>query len=171
MIIVDIFAEQLYSLKYEDESFDEYTRLMLDMWKDPLYLREFAKSNGVKDPSKFAKECLKDRERMEDFICDIIESDDKNLSHLFQPLHDQELGFVELSLQKGKQNRLRLYALKIENSLFLITGGAIKMSQAMQDHPDTRIQKEKLEYARDYLRDHGVFDSESFYEFKSGSYD
>jgi hypothetical protein len=42
---------------------------------------------------------------------------------------------------------LRLYALKIDKDCFVITGGAIKVSQKMQEN--------------------GVFDSESFFELLS----
>jgi hypothetical protein len=35
-------------------------------------------------------------------------------------------------------------------SVYLITGGAIKMSQKMESHPDTAIELVKLANARNY---------------------
>lgn len=49
------------------------------------------------------------------------------LDAYFEPLQETERKSV-LSLQKGKirQNRLRLYALKIDMDCYVITGGAVK---------------------------------------------
>ena len=46
----------------------------------------------------------------------------------------------------------------------MITGGAIKMSQTMQEHPFTSIELTKLNEARAFLQSNGVFDDDSFYE-------
>ncbi|NLA24310.1 MAG: hypothetical protein GX879_05015, partial [Bacteroidales bacterium] len=62
------------------------------------------------------------------------------------------------------ENQLRYYAIKIDDNCFLITGGAIKMSQKMQEHPDTNNELKKLNKAKEYFKEIGVFDAESFYE-------
>jgi len=49
-------------------------------------------------------------------------------------------------------------------SVYLITGGAIKMSQKMESHPDTAIELVKLANARNYLMQEDVIDDLSFYE-------
>lgn len=71
-----------------------------------------------------------------------------------------------MAFHKGKikKNRLRFYAIKLDANCFVITGGAIKMSQKMQDHPDTNNELIKLKKARAYLNINGVFDEDSFYE-------
>jgi hypothetical protein len=46
----------------------------------------------------------------------------------------------------------------------VITGGAIKMSQTMQGHPDTDNELIKLKEARAYLKQNDVFDEDSFFE-------
>lgn len=60
-----------------------------------------------------------------------------------------------------------LYAIKIARDTYLITGGAIKLPlhHLMEDREHTTIEKQKLENGREYLRSHGVYDSDSFYEF------
>ena len=72
-------------------------------------------------------------------------------------------------MQKGKieeyKNTLRIYAIKIDENCFLITGGAIKMSQKMQDHPDSNNELSKINKAKEYLKDNDVVDEDSFYEF------
>lgn len=74
---------------------------------------------------------------------------------------------IYLSMQKGKisRNQLRLYALKIDENCFVITGGAIKMTQKMSEHEETSNELDKLIKARNHLNANGVFDNESFYEF------
>ena len=52
----------------------------------------------------------------------------------------------------------------LDENCFVITGGAIKMSQKMQDHPDTNNELEKLMEARRYLKSNDVFDDDSFFE-------
>ena len=71
-----------------------------------------------------------------------------------------------MAFQKGKlkENILRYYAIKLDENCFVITGGAIKMSQTMQEHPDTTNELKKLEKARAYLKQNGVFDEDSFFE-------
>ncbi|MDX2279964.1 MAG: hypothetical protein NW218_10275 [Saprospiraceae bacterium] len=87
----------------------------------------------------------------------------------FSALNPAESKNPDLPLQKGKIRKdwLRLYAVKIDHDCFVITGGAIKMSQAMQDHPDTNKELGKMRAARIFLRQNGVFDDDSFFEFLS----
>jgi hypothetical protein len=71
-----------------------------------------------------------------------------------------------LSLQKGKlkKNGLRYYAIKIDENCFIITGGAIKMTQTMQEHPDSVNELLKLEKGKSFLIKNGIIDDASFYE-------
>lgn len=168
MKIVDIFAEKLYSFVYSDNTQNEYDRL-LDLWTDVSYLRTYAKKNGIANTNKFVFDRLQDAENIRDLLEEIT-TNNQPLEYYFRPLYDTETGFKILSLQKGKtssQDGLRIYAIKIDNDCFVITGGAIKMSQAMKDHPDTDNELNKLKKAQDYLKENGVIDIDSFQEFKT----
>lgn len=72
-----------------------------------------------------------------------------------------------MSLQKGRRHCLRLYAIKIDDDTFIITGGAIKLplQHLMEDREHTLMELAKLKKAKYYLKENGVFDDESFYEF------
>jgi hypothetical protein len=59
-----------------------------------------------------------------------------------------------------------MYAIKIDDDCFLVTGGAIKMSLYMKDHRDTKEELRKLEKAKAFLKDNAVMDADSFCEFK-----
>lgn len=158
-----IFAEQLYAFRYEGEEDHEFNRLM-ELWTDVSYLRECAIKNKVTDIDVFVNQILKDAEEIDDFINELAKNNEP-YTFYFQPLQDSEFGKI-LARQKGKKrkNNLRIYAIKIDDNCFVITGGAIKMSQKMQDHPDTAEELKKLNWAKDYLSDNGVFDSDSFFE-------
>ena len=171
MIIDTIFAGYLYACHYDNETDNELDRL-LDQWTNVRYLKLFAQKNKIHDTETFIKARLTDAENMEDAIAEIAQNN-KKLKFFFQPLYNEETGLTTLSLQKAKQknNRLRLYAIRIDDNLFLITGGAIKMSQEMKDHPLTAKERLKLFHARDWLKDNGIFDNDTFFEFKNKAND
>lgn len=70
-------------------------------------------------------------------------------------------------MQKGRQNCLRLYAIKIDEETFVITGGAIKLPlhHLMEDRDHTIKELQKIKKAQDYLRANQIFDEDSFFEF------
>jgi hypothetical protein len=47
----------------------------------------------------------------------------------------------------------------------LITGGAIKMTQTMQEHPDTSNELKKLNKVRDFLIEKNITFEDAFYDF------
>jgi hypothetical protein len=164
MKIVPIFEDRLYAFSYDGEVYNEYDRLM-DQWTNADYLKRYAERNHVNDVRGFVARSLDEAEEMEDTIIELTESG-KPLDRFFRPLHDFETGDRVLALRKGKMNRnhLRLYAVKVDADLFVITGGAIKMSQRMKDHPDTLLEWQKLNKAKDYLKENGIVDEDSFFE-------
>jgi hypothetical protein len=162
MKIVTIFADQLYAFHYMGEAENEYDRLM-EQWTDVSYLRAYAKQNKIADVTNFAHEIRQDAEYIDDLIESIARQNHK-LESFFKPLYNLEMGVKFLSLQKGRRYKLRIYAIKIDENLFVITGGAIKITLLMDDHPDTQLEKVKLNQAKDYFKKQQVFDKDSFYE-------
>lgn len=170
MEILRIFEGKLYAFRYDDEDYKfdddtEYDRL-IDLWTDVEKLKTFADTYSIPDVDTFVETVLDNANEIQDFLDD-IEDNNEPLETYFQPLFDSERGFKILSLQKGKlkRNILRLYAIKIDDSCFVITGGAIKLAQTMQDHPDTQKELPKLERAKAFLNSEDIFDIDSFYEF------
>lgn len=60
-----------------------------------------------------------------------------------------------------------MYAIKIDDDTFVITGGAIKLPlhHLMNDREHTRVELQKLDSAKSYLDENDVFDEDSFFEF------
>jgi len=171
MKIVNIFAYKLFAFHYEGEGDNEYDRL-LDLWSDTEYVREFLIANKHDIPRnrtirQYIDYIREDSILIDEQLIEITESEEENLSHFFQPLHNAEYQVKILSLQKGRQSCLRIYAIKIDVERFVITGGAIKLPlhHLMKDREHTRLELQKIKSAQDYLRVQGVFDEDSFFEF------
>lgn len=163
MKIVRIFADQLFAFQYEGEVDNEYDRLM-ELWTDISFLRAYAKANNIINVKKFVNTILQDAEDIQDFL-ENINQNKEPYGFYFEPLQNSERNKI-LAFQKGKikENILRYYAIKLDDNCFVITGGAIKMSQTMQEHPATDNELKKLEKARAFLKENGVFDEDSFFE-------
>lgn len=163
MKIVSILAYQLFAFHYDNEDDHEYNRLM-ELWTDVSFLKSYAIKNNIDDDETFINEILQDTEQIQDFL-ENLNQKNQPYEFYFEPLQISESSRF-LAFQKGKikKNRLRFYAIKLDANCFVITGDAIKMSQKMQEHPDTNNELIKLEKARAFLNKNGVFDEDSFYE-------
>ena len=172
MKIVNIFANKLFSFHYDDQEDNEYDRLM-DLWNDTEYVRSFLKENERDIPygntkiSDLIKWIREDAISIDDQLVTFVKSDGKELRTFFKPLVNSEYQFKVLSLQKGRRHYLRLYAIKVDEGTFVITGGAIKLHHLMEDRLHTQLELSKLKCAQDYLKKHGVFDCDSFFEYLS----
>ena len=60
---------------------------------------------------------------------------------------------------------LRVYAIRLEPNVYIVTGGAIKLTRTMQERAHTIIELEKLNSCKEFLKANGVFDKDSFVEF------
>jgi len=65
---------------------------------------------------------------------------------------------------KAKANWLRIYALRIDRNTYIITGGAIKLTQKMQERDHTDIELKKIEKCRNYLLELGIVDKDGVIE-------
>jgi len=57
---------------------------------------------------------------------------------------------------------LRIYAIKVGDSAYIITGGAIKLTATMQEREHTLAELQKMELVRNHLISEGVVDAEGF---------
>ncbi len=168
MKIVSIFVHKLFAVHYEGETANEFDRL-LDLWHDTSFLYQFLKENesdlrlGV-SVKQMAKSLIQDAESIEDTLIDIADHPNKTLDEFFHPLSTHEHQVRVLSLRKGKAHVLRLYAIRLDTNCYLVTGGSIKLTQYMKDRPHTQKEWEKLNQVKDYLKQNGVFDEDSFFE-------
>lgn len=169
MKIVNIFAHKLFSFQFEGESYSEL-RKILTRWNDISYIYSFLKSHESDLPKtetilSFAKKIIKDAKTIDETLEQICESENDKLSQFFKPLHNEEYVLKLLSKQKGRENYLRIYAIRISNDCYVVTGGAIKLTRRMQERKHTIEQLSQLDACRDYLKGNHIVDEESFFEF------
>lgn len=170
MKIIDTFAvveDSLYSLQYEHETLHEFAKCF-ELWNDPMYLREFFEEHLNDLNHKFWNDITieeaiiktrKDARQLENELLEIAETGKterlETLSTLFEPLSEGIIEDFEKDKAKGLQRHswLRIYAIRIEANLFIICGGAIKLTRTMNERKHLLKELEKLEFTQDYLTD------------------
>ena len=53
----------------------------------------------------------------------------------------------------------------LSEGIYIITGGAIKLTEKMQDRPHTMVELEKIEKVRRFLIAEGIVDNEGFIDY------
>ena len=101
-------------------------------------------------------------------------SPETDLSKIFRPLDNNQASDVMLQKEKTRLKRkyghsswLRLYAIKLIQGNYIITGGAIKLTATMQEREHTRQELVKIDKVRRYLLEEGIIDDEGFIEYIS----
>lgn len=99
-------------------------------------------------------------------------AEDDNLDTLFRPLDNNET--AESLLQKDKarlkkrplhSSWLRVYAIRLTTGAYIITGGAIKLTQKMEEREHTKNELAKIENVRNFLLNEHIIDDDSFIEY------
>lgn len=147
-------------------------------WNDTGYLLDFFRKNfdDLVSYFKITKledaiyDTMEDSDALECLILDI--EPEANLDELFRPLENSRTSEMMLSKEKARlKNRprhaswLRIYAIKLNPGIYVITGGAIKLTRNMQEREHTLKELEKMEKIRQYLVANKVVDDDSFIDF------
>jgi hypothetical protein len=169
MKIVHIFAGKIYSFQFDNETENELRR-NIKLWNDAQYIYRFLKDNkndipGNSTIERIAKLISDDSYKLYSLLYQLAVDETQTLETLFKQLNNSEYQYTLLSYRKARRNYLRLYALKIDADCFVITGGAIKLTQFMEDRSHTNREILKLNRCKAFLNENGVIDADSFYEF------
>ena len=171
--------DHLWAVKSQDKEYDELTDLF-EKWNNAEYLLNFFTENfddlkgffHIERLSEAINDTMDDAEALEELILDFPYTE--NLDELFTPLSAADNRGAELSREKARNwdNRrhaswLRVYAIRLEPNIYVITGGAIKLTRTMQEREHTMAELDKLNRCKAYLRDNGVFDKDSFVELNN----
>lgn len=165
--------DRLWAVQYENQEYDELTRLF-EEWNNPLILYQFFKENWddtdyfhISSIKEAINKTTEESEILEKIILDI--SPDADLDVIFHNLsHYQHEMYLEKSKGKIKQSWLRIYAIKLTTGIYIITGGAIKLTATMEEREHTRNELVKLERVRNFLIDNGIVDEDGFYDYING---
>ncbi len=172
MKIIDTFAiveEHLYAVQYDNQNIDEWQKLF-NLWQDATYLSSFFEDH--KDDLFYGyykgitideaiKRTRREAKYLRGEILKFATDKENSLSGLFKPL-DNRISFNPKSNQyssnnsyeknKSRQHWLRIYAIRVDHNLFVVSGGAIKLTEKM-DRAHLLIELEKLELTRNFLMD------------------
>ena len=168
---------RLWAVRYDGEN-DNALYKLFDQWSDVAWLREFFKTNWddltsyfkITDVNQAIMTTIEDSDKLQAIIMDI--SSEANLDELFRPLenfrtHDILLGKEKAKLKRNNNHTswLRIYAIKLTTGVYIITGGAIKLTLKMDEREHTREELIKLELVRSFLLNENIIDDDSFVEF------
>ncbi|TCC97220.1 hypothetical protein FBD94_16910 [Pedobacter hiemivivus] len=183
MKIISIFTvckETLYAVRFDDCEDDEFARVF-DQWNDVEYLYDFFQEH-IKDlQSGFYTEeignmsidevvqlTLDEAEDLEErlvYAAGRIKKGD-SLQGYFKPLSNEDYKLTPLQKNKAiglnRKSWLRVYAIRISATCYVITGGAIKLTPTMNDRPHLLKELRKLEITKNYLKELGILDEDDF---------
>jgi len=182
MQIIRIFADDnsLLSVQYDGNDIDEFSRLF-DEWTDIEYLEHFF-TNNQEDLNRPAwagtsideaiirtrNEAIKSRRYLKKLTKLSVGERIGLFTKFFKPLENSQSRFDFLDKKKAYgvdyHSWLRMYALKIGDDMYLITGGAIKLTDRMDERDHTRIELNKLERCKDFLFEQGIIDDKGVVE-------
>lgn len=178
MVFNDITGDgKLWAVRFDGETNNEFIKVFYQ-WNDAMWLRQFFKENiedlgayfKITDINQAVRDTVEDSERLRCLILDI--SPDTDLSKLFRPLDNNQASDLMLQKEKARLKRhqghaswLRLYAIKLSPTVYILTGGAIKLTATMQEREHTRKELVKIEKVRRYLIDEGIIDDNGFMDY------
>lgn len=164
----------LWAVRY-DNCLDNVLDTILDQRNDVTWLRTFFKKNigdlasyfKVTDVNQAIYDTIEDSEKLQCLIMDI--SPDANLDEIFRPLENNRTSEMLLGKEKARLKNttkhaswLRIYAIKLEPGIYIITGGAIKLTRTMQEREHTLLELARMEKVRNFLIEQGISDVDSF---------
>ena len=114
---------------------------------------------------------IDDSERLQCLIMDI--SPEADLDKLFRPLDNSRTSEMILCKEKARLHNtpkhaswLRIYAIKLEPGIYVITGGAIKLTRTMQEREHTLVELARMEKVRRFMLDNNIMDKDSFDDYR-----
>lgn len=168
---------RLWAVRYEGEA-DNTLYTLFDQWNDVMWLRTFFKKNWldlasyfkITDINQAIEDTIEDSDRLQGIIMDI--SPDANLDEIFHPLENFRTSDILLGKEKARLKRtvrhtswLRIYAIKLSEGVYVITGGAIKLTLKMEEREHTKLELAKMERVRSFLLNENIIDDDSFVEY------
>lgn len=100
-------------------------------------------------------------------------SPEADLDKLFRPLDNSRTSEMILGKEKARLHNtpkhaswLRIYAIKLEPGIYVITGGAIKLTRTMQEREHTLVELARMEKVRRFMLDNNIMDKDSFDDYR-----
>ena len=176
MKIITLYDGFLYAVQYDvgkKNVFDE----LFDYWDDVSGVYDFITVNEEYLQSDFwgnrmtpfdvAQKVVDEAEELEEEIferCNNAKDNDKpDLDDMFKYLDGKYRDVYELTPTKaygiGRPSFLRLYAIKVDSNVYVITGGGIKLAKKIQDSPGLKESVIRdIDKVRHWMIENGILD-------------
>lgn len=173
MYIVDIFEiyeEALYAVGFNNEPNDELKKLF-NQWSDVEFLTDFFTKNeqylskdgywGEISIEDAVFRTIDEAEQLEKYLYQVAEDGTTDAfndlqTKLFKPLSKNDFTNEHIkSKAYGVEYNswLRIYAIRIDANCYVISGGAIKLTEKMNDIEHLEVELLKLRKSVDYLKE------------------
>ncbi len=180
----EIYKDCIYSVKFDNEDLDEYSKAF-QLWKDIDYLVDFFKTNAKyidnpiwqkaglspETPNDSAKRVAKESVVLAGTILNLVQNsmngETPDLEDFFVPLEGKYSFVSELTPHKAygtfSPSLLRLYAIKLEENAYLIVCGGIKLAATIQESPGLKeTLLNKIDNVLSYMKSNGITELEDF---------
>lgn len=173
----------LLSVLFEQSEKDEF-QLFFDKMRNRQWLFDFFKYYNSELLMFYPNETIETAIEKTQEEIDVIENSllhafrdgvvrkNNGLDQLFRPLHNYEYSIRELQKSKTKASKhlirnpwCRLYAIRIEKNLFVITGGGIKLSDKMNQMAHLNLELKKISMTQSFLRSKNIITGQDLNEF------
>jgi hypothetical protein len=98
-----------------------------------------------------------------------ITDEELGLVEIFKPLKKSEIFKPQLQKEKAKSSYkswIRVYALRVAQNFYIVTGGGIKLYKTMQEDEYLKTQLAKIELVKQFLIENEMYDPEGFQELE-----
>lgn len=176
--IFEIVNEALLSIQYEDDRYEDEKvnafELCFKQWRDVTYLEDFFETHKLDLESDFwdgipvmdaVMQTLNEAQQFEEDILhhankSKTDSDNSLENIIFQPLHKEDMTYIRQKSKAygsdGGHSWLRIYAIRLDSNLYIVTGGSIKLVKSMQEREHLAIELKKLDLVAEYLKYLGI---------------
>ena len=163
----EVVKNSLYSVQFKGQKAAEFERLF-EEWNNPYFLDTFFNQH-LKDlrqdfwqemnVSEAIKKTIRHAAELEQKIRHLALQGEmskfENLSDLFKPLYNHPAKLEEFEKSKAKGLRykswLRVYGIRLNPNLYLVSGGAIKLTQDMNHREHLLLELKKIKITHKFL--------------------
>lgn len=178
MEITNIYPPYIYSVQYGDKDDNEFDRLF-NLWNDVSYVVQFIEENKeflkadvwqfTPEPEDAASQVLTEAQALETLFDTLYNNTKKDKKpdfdshfHYLEGKYKYELEWPPMKLYGTvRPSLLRLYAIKMKQNVYLITGGGIKLADTIQNSPGLKEHVLKnIDKVRAFLKENGIMDND-----------
>lgn len=166
MKIVDIFAiveGSLFAVQFEGEEFNEFEKLRRN-WQNPEFVNTLFKKITYSNYYKFSVDELKIQilERSAFFFNKLLSAakgeESIQLDAIFRPLNNNEYTLADYQESKYKKFIFRIYAVRLGENCYVISGGGIKLVKTMQENEYLSQELSKIKFLKNYLIERDLYE-------------